>query len=214
MRLFLAVLALLIGIIGERDMVTTTTYQILTPDGVTFNLTAGGYIVSGLDNIGMPPVRAYSHQVPGQSGAVLDDLLDDVRVVTISHAAMSDDVDGVFAAMNDVMANYRYNRTLTLQPLRLRVTFNAKSADLYCYYGGMITSKVDNVHALFGFTLVAYDPYWYSTTATTTIVDTRRTLDAAYILGKIDGEWTSMGNAGTGLIRCMTSDAAGNIYYG
>ena len=35
----LAVLALLLGgLFGGRDMVTTATYQIITPDGTTFNL--------------------------------------------------------------------------------------------------------------------------------------------------------------------------------
>lgn len=196
-------------------MTVATTYQIITPDGVTFNLDGTHYRVAGaLDNVGMPPVRAYTHQVPGQPGAVLDDLLDDVRVVTISLAAHDCDIEKVFQAMNDHMANFRYNRTLTLQPLRLRVTVNGTAADLYCYYGGMITSEIDNVHALYGFTLVAYDPYWYSTSTTTTALDASDPLIANYILGKINGAWHAMGSAGTGTVLCIAIDAAGDLYVG
>jgi hypothetical protein len=163
----------------------------------------------------MPPVRAYTHYVPGQSGAVLDDLLDDVRVITISHAATGADIDNVFEEMNDVLANYRYNRTLTLQPLRLRVTFNSKSADLYCYYNGMTTGKMDNRHALWGINLVAYDPYWYSTSATTTSLDTSDPLSVYYILGKINGLWTSMGSSAAtshSYTNAMVTDAEGDLY--
>ena len=215
----LAVLALLLGgLFGGRDMVTTATYQIITPDGVTFNLNnlsgGCGYLVHGLENIGLPPVRAYTHYVPGQPGLVLDDLLDDARVITISHAATGADIDNVFEEMNDVLANYRYNRTLTLQPLRLRVTFGSKSADLYCYYSGMTTGKVDNVHALFGINLVAYDPYWYSTTATTTVLDTRDPLTENFTVGKINGLWTNMGASGTDDVAAMAHDTEGDLYIG
>lgn len=198
-------------------MTTTATYQIITPDGVSFNLDADsagcGYHIYGLENIGMAPVRAYTHQVPGQPGAVLDDLLDDVRTITVSHVATGGDVDGVFENMNDVLANYRYNRTLTLQPLRLRVTFNSKAADLYCYYGGMVTSKVDNIHALWGMNLVAYDPYWYSTSATTAPLTTWEALSVGRIVGRIDGLWSALGvSSSTGTIYDMKFDANGDLY--
>jgi hypothetical protein len=196
-------------------MTVTTSYQIITPDGVTFNLDGTHYRVAGaLDNVGMPPVRSYTHQVPGQPGAVLDDLLDDVRVVTVSLAAHDCDIEKVFQAMNDHMANFRYNRTLTLQPLRLRVTVNGTAADLYCYYGGMITSEIDNVHALYGFTLVAYDPYWYSTSETSAPLDVRNALTENYVIGQIDGEWNNLGGNGTGNVYCMAKDANGNLYVG
>ena len=197
-------------------MTTVATYQIITPDGVPFNLDAMpggcGYIIHGLENIGMPPVRAYTHYVPGQSGAVLDDLLDDVRVITISHAATGADIDNVFEEMNDVLANYRYNRTLTLQPLRLRVTFGSKSADLYCYYNGMTTGKMDNRHALFGINLVAYDPYWYSTTETSTALDTSDSLAVSFILARVGGLWTSLGDPGMGPAEAMAMDSSGDLY--
>ena len=173
-----------------------------------------GYLVHGLENIGLPPVRAYTHYVPGQPGLVLDDLLDDARVITISHAATGADIDNVFEEMNDVLTNYRYNRTLTLQPLKLRVTFGAKSADLYCYYSGMTTGKVDNVHALFGINLVAYDPYWYATSETSTTLDTSDSFTASYIVGKINGLWSNMSDPGTGRPYCMAFDAAGDLYVG
>lgn len=194
------------------------TWQIITPDGVTFDLTGDGYLVSGVDNIGMPPVRTYTHQVPGQAGVVLDDMLDDARVVIVSHAATgttgSKGLAAVFENMNDVMANYRYNRTLTLQPLRLRATLGAKSADLYCYYGGMVTAKVDNNRAIFGFTLVAYDPYWYATSETSTALDVIDTLAVHNIFGRISGLWTAMSDPGTGTVKCMAFDATGDLYVG
>jgi hypothetical protein len=219
MRVLLCVLFFLSGILrpGETPMTTTCTYQIITPDGVTFNLDSTCYKFIGLDNFGMPPVRTYTHQVPGQPGAVLDDLLDDVRVITVTHTALGGDIDDVFRYMNDVMANYRYNRTLTIQPLRLRVTFGAKSADLYCYYGGMITSKIDNVHALFGFTLIAYDPYWYSTTQTTAWLDLRDSMQMDDMIGRVDGLWNDMGYPGAGgggWPLWMTKDASGDMYVG
>jgi len=221
MRILLC-FALFIGLVGPGvpPMTTTMTYQIITPDGVTFDLnttTSCGYTIYGLENIGMPPVRTYTHTVPGQPGVVLDDMLDDARTITVMHTATGADIDDVFENMNDVMANYRYNRTATLQPLRLRVTFNAKSADLYCYYGGMITSKIDNIHALYGFTLVAYDPYWYATSESSTALDSSDTLAVHYILGKVDGLWTAMSDpAATALtsIWCMAQDASGDLYVG
>jgi hypothetical protein len=131
---------------GGIDM-ATITYAIVTPDGVTFTLDTGDYKVYGLPNITrMPDVRTRTHRVPGQPGAVLEDKLDDVRIITVSHAVTGSDAADVFANMNDVMANYRYNRTTTIQPLRFRVTVDGTAADLYCYYGGQIVSVADNVH--------------------------------------------------------------------
>ena len=74
LRLALVCLLLLAGHRGG-DM-AVITYQLITPDGVTFNIETGVFRIFGLENIGMPGLRTYSHQVPGQSGAVLDDMLD------------------------------------------------------------------------------------------------------------------------------------------
>ena len=160
-RLCVVLAILLMALPGpiRGSEMATITYQLITPDGVTFNLNTGVFRIFGLDNIGRPAVRSYTHQVPGQPGAVLDDMVDEVRVVDVMMAVTGADAAAVFAAINDVAANYRYNRTLTLQPLRLRVTVGAKAADLYCYYGGEVINKLDNRRSLFGFKLHAYDPY-------------------------------------------------------
>lgn len=213
-RLLCLVVVFLPLLLSGGDNMATITYEIVTADGVTFDLSTGVFKLYGLENIGMPGVRTYSHMVPGQPGAVLDDKLDEVRVVTVAQSVYGADAAAVFAAINDVAENYRYNRTTTLQPLRLRVTVDGTAADLYCYYGGMIINKMDNRHALFGFNLEAYDPYWYATTETDTKMQCIDSLAVSYILGKVDNVWTAMGNNGTGVVYAITADSNDNLYVG
>lgn len=214
-RAILAVLVcwLLAGGICEAGEMTII--QILTPDEQTFNLDTGVFRVYGIEGLGMPGVRVFSHQVPGQPGGVLDDMLDDVRTVIVSCAVTGADAEAVFAAIHDVAENFRYNRTANLEPLRLRVTEGGNSADLYCYYGGQIVNKLDYRHAMMGFTLVAYDPYWYATSEISTAARGVNSLDVSYIMAKIDGTWSALGNAGAGGgggVYATQDDGNGNIY--
>jgi hypothetical protein len=73
---------------------------------------------------------------------------------------------------------------------------------------------MDNRHALFGINLVAYDPYWYSTTETSTTLDVTDTLAVHNIFGKVSGLWTAMSDPGTGTCYCMAMDATGDLYVG
>lgn len=197
---------------GDADDMTVITYQIITPDNTTISLETGVYRISGLENIGMAGVRTYSHQVPGQPGAVLEDMLADVTSITVTHAVTGADAAAVFGAINTISAGYRYNRTATLQPLRLRVTVGAKAADLYCYYGGMIVSKVDNVSALFGFTLNAYDPYWYATTETSTASWPSEYINENCLLGHIDSVYTAMSAGAVNDLRSIAVDSNDDLY--
>jgi len=206
-------LALLLTLGGIRDM-AAIQYSLITPDGVTYNLSTNGVRLYGLDGIGSAPVRSYTHRVPGQPGMVLDDKLADMRIVTCAAAVQKDGIANVLAAINDVAENYRYNRTATLQPLRLRATVGSNSADLYCYYGSEIVNKLDNRRALWGFTLECYDPFWYATTETSTSGNGWSSIDVAYVMARLDGVWDNLDKGPNQSVRAFQADGSGNMYIG
>ena len=212
----MAMLLLVICWEGRAEM-ATVTYQIITPDGVTVTLEGGDFRIYGLENIGPPGARIYSHLIPGQDGAALDDIQAEPRTVTVAQAVIGSDIADVMSNLATLCAGYRYNRTATIQPLKLRVTVDGTAADLYCYYGGNVVSKIDNVHALVGFTLIAFDPYWYATTETSTTGLALESLNVSFIMGRKDGIWGNLGApsiSSGGHCRAIAIDENDDLYVG
>lgn len=192
----------------------TVTYQLITPDGTTFNLTGTGLAVRGIEGWGMPTVAHKWRQVPQQDGGVLDAIRAEPRVITITEHVYGSSRSNMHTLLASVMSKTYWERTSTLQPLRLRYTVGATSADLYCYYAGEIREEAGAYSRVVGIRLVAYDPYWYATSETSTSgVSTSESINARGLFGRVSGEWSALDSTG-GIIYAMTTDANGDIYIG
>jgi len=214
-RVLLAILALLLlaPAVGA-DM--AITYQIITPDGTTLDLTSttitNGYVVRDVSGWDMPPVEHISRAVPQHDGGVLDEVRVRPRRIVITEEIYGSSRSNMHTHIATVIDKLRPDRTSTLQPLKLRYTNGATSADLYCYYEGAVTQDSTPFSRVIGFSLIAYDPYWYATTATTVSGPCAASLAVTYIAGLVDDAWTAMGNSGTGEVLDIAIDDNDDVY--
>lgn len=207
------------GVTGGPMTIPSPTYELITPDGTTFNLTQAGLTVRARigDGMGLPPITHQSHEVFNAPGGVLDHIAVGPRLVTITVNAFEDPIDSgqihaVRAALFDAL---RWNRVAGNPPTysTLRYTFMGNAAELHVYYLSDVTSMPADYANLIGVRLIAYDPIWYSTSSTTTALAVSQSPVASYIVGKISGLWSVMGNVGNSGVLAIVSDAT-YVYVG
>lgn len=205
--------------VGGPMTIPTSTYELITPDGVTFNLTQAGLSVRQRigDGMGLPPVEHKTFEMYGQPGAVLDTINIKPRLVTITANAYEDPIDA--GTMNRIRAALfgalRWNRVAGSPPppSTLRYTFDGKSADLKVYYLSDVEAVEADYVQKIGIRLIAYEPMFYSPTQTTTDVAAASTPNVSYILGLIAGIWSAMGNNGTGTVYSIVVSPDGDSVY-
>jgi hypothetical protein len=201
--------------------IPTPTYELITPDGVTFNLTNTGLTVRARigDGMGLPAITHDSHTVYNQPGQVLDKILIGPRLVTITLNAFEDPIDSgqihtIRAALFDAL---RWNRVAgdPPAPSTLRYTFLGNSADLHVYYLSDVTEMAADYVNLIGLRLIAYDPMWYATSSTTTTMELSKNLSVAHVVGLEDGEWSALAGGTNGTsVYAMTTAPDGTLYIG
>lgn len=208
-------------IMGGPMAFPTPTYELITPDGVTFNLTNTGLTVRARigDGMGLPEITHQSHVVYNQPGQTLDSIMIGPRLVTIALNAFEDPIDSgqihaIRAALFDAL---RWNRVAGAPPgaSTLRYTFLGNSADLHVYYLSDVTSMAADYVNLIGLRLIAYDPMWYATGTTTTTMALSKNLAVAHVVGLEDGEWSALAGGTNGAnVYAMTTAPDGTLYIG
>lgn len=204
--------------VRERNTMAIT-YQLITPDGVTFDFSSTDYNVTpGIpDGLGLPPVRHETAKVYNRPGASLRSINIDPRVVTITAWVAGSSQENLHIARAALMAALRWNRSIDNppSPSHLRYTANGHSVDLGVYYAGDVTSSVPGTEKLqlIGIKLFAYDPLWYATAQTTTELVKSQNLSVSYLVGKYGGGWSAMGNGGTGAVYAIAASTDGDKVY-
>lgn len=154
-------------------------YQLITADGVTFNLSGafadGGYSVSSPpyvpDGVGFPPIKHITQDIYNMPGSLLQDIQVRPRIVDLPMQTWGNDVGAMLDARSRLINVLRWDRSLGSppDPATLRVTVDGEAADLCVYYLSDITStnrRAPGGLTTMGIRLIAYDPLWRSTSTT------------------------------------------------
>jgi hypothetical protein len=197
-------------------------YSIITPDGVTVNLSAAGLGVNpGIpDGFGLAPITHRTSKLYRSAGALLNGIDIEPRIVTITISAIAASQEALHAVRAGLWAALRWNRTLTdpPPPSRLRYTANGKTADLYVHYLSDVQGNAGNAQnlQLIGVRLIAYDPMWY---AVTPITDTLDFVDSAAtqgFMGRNSLAWSNCGLTWTDsdFLAVAVSNDGNTVYLG
>ena len=149
----------------------TIKYEIITPDGETFNTTGtvtdGGYnyAMGTIPGTGLPNVEHVSYVIPGSPGSVLTDIIVQDRTVLLTFVTWGKTVENLIAARAAIFDKMRWNRSSTdiPEPTILRATIDAVVADLAVYYKNHATTRTSKQGGLverITVRLVAHDPMW------------------------------------------------------
>jgi hypothetical protein len=208
---------------GGGDYIAPSNgYSIITPDGVTVNLSAAGLGVNpGIpDGFGLAPITHRTSKLYRSAGALLNGIDIEPRIVTITISAIAASQEALHAVRAGLWAALRWNRTLTdpPPPSRLRYTANGKTADLYVHYLSDVQGNAGNAQnlQLIGVRLIAYDPMWY---AVTPITDTLDFVDSAAtqgFMGRNSLAWSNCGLTWTDsdFLAVAVSNDGNTVYLG
>lgn len=195
------------------------SYKIITPDGTTFSLNPKDYAVDvEMDaGLGLPPVEHSAQVIYNQPGALLRSIQIKPRVITITLALNSECRSELHSIRASLWNALRWNRTTDDPPAHsiLRYESDYNQSDLHVYYAGDIfaNSLDSDKVGREGIKLIAYDPVWYSTTDLQQALTLEWSQNVSYIAGKLSGEWSAMGNAGTGTVYALALSLDGSTLY-
>ena len=181
---------------GEGDQAMTELYwEIITPDGKGYNLTANGLGVRGAQGLGFPPLTHVSRTLPLQHGGLLDSIWAQPRTVTITEAIGGDCPWALADLAQRLMQCVRFDRTACVtDPLTLRRHLDGVVRDLHAILGDYVEETDENgeVH-ITGIRLVAYDPFFFDPAEQEVWAQSTQSFTVRTIVGKIGGAWNAMG---------------------
>jgi len=181
---------------GEGDQAMTELYwEIITPDGKGYNLTANGLGVRGAQGLGFPPLTHVSRTLPLQHGGLLDSIWAQPRTVTITEAIGGDCPWALADLAQRLMQCVRFDRTACVtDPLTLRRHLDGVVRDLHAILADYVEETDENgeVH-ITGIRLVAYDPFFFDPAEQEVWARSVQSFTVRKIVGKIDGAWNAMG---------------------
>jgi len=204
----------------------TVKYELITPDGETFNTTGtvtdGGYnyAMGTIPGTGLPEVEHVTHTIPGSPGSVLTDIIVKDRIVQLTFVAWGKTVENLIAARAAIFDKMRWNRSSEdiPEPTTLRATIDAVVADLAIYYKNHATARTSKQGGLIEritVRLAAHNPMWRGSSEIVTGLSPYNTLDIKYIIRKHDGVWGNVdvtSNPTSGAINAMALGPDNRLY--
>ena len=207
---------------SATTLYTSIGYSIITPDGVTFNLSAAGLGVNpGIpDGFGLVPITHRTSKLYRSAGALLQGIDIEPRIVTITMSAIAGSQEALHTVRALLWGALRWNRTLTdpPPPSRLRYTANGHTVDLYVHYLSDVQGNAGNAQnlQLIGVRLIAYDPMWYAVTPITDALDFSDSFDTYGFVGRNSLAWSPLGLTWTDgyLLAVAVSNDGNTVYIG
>jgi len=195
-------------------------YEIVTPDGWTFEFAPPNYAVDigFFDGGELPPIQHQTQVLYRQPGALLQSISIQPRVVTITGVLNAKTRTELHELRARLWKALRWNRTLDDPPAPsvFRFIFNERVRELNVFLLSTTTQDVGTEETKQNAVvrLVAYDPLWYGAADQSANLATYQNLSVAYIAGKINGLWNSMGGGANGDIYTMAIAPNGDVYVG
>ena len=183
--------------------------------------------VTVISGFGVPPITLNRQRTASTPGSVFDSLKVEERTMQLIIWVKDEDVKKTRGLVLERLHELRQNLidlvkpdiSPDTEPFMLRYTDNGKSLTIRCRYNaglefdGDIRNKFTNTIPL---RLLALDPFWEEDNQEVAILDSETVLgDDILLLGRINGEWVSVGQLTFNNIPLVVEeDANGRLYMG
>jgi len=200
-----AALLLILMVAGGRDMgICDIKYELITPDGQTFNFMGPGRApgsaasLQAHEGFGLPPVRHVTQDLYDVPGNLLVDVVVQGRIITITESAYATDATrkGLHKALAAIWDAVRWDRGATnTTPSTLRYTVDGNSWDLKVVLSGVVESPQGRYgkNEIVGLRFEAHDPLWWDDEESSLTLDWTDDYLVRLVLSNVDGVWDNMG---------------------